>query len=131
MTYNHEELIALLRSPGDLQPLKRLSDKEFQSPPGEKFPVIDGVICLLNEEERGKDLGDSKFYEEPDREENDDDANPEYPALADLFLEIGPPVRRFGFPASNELFYGFRFRGRRVLRSRFGFGRERLGGRLV
>ena len=64
MESNHEELIYFLRSPGDLQPLKRLSDTEFQSSTGKKFPVIDGVICLLNEEERGRDLGDSKFYEE-------------------------------------------------------------------
>jgi len=64
MEPDHEELMALLRSPGDLQPLKRLSNKEFQSPAGKKFPVIDGVICLLKEEERDKDLGDNKFYEE-------------------------------------------------------------------
>jgi ubiquinone/menaquinone biosynthesis C-methylase UbiE len=64
MKYANEELIALLKSPGDLQPLNRVSDTELQSSTGKKFPVIDGVICLLKEDERGKDLGDSKFYEE-------------------------------------------------------------------
>ena len=64
MNNTHEELLSLLRSPGDLQPLKKISDNEFQSPEGKKFPVIDGVICLIKEQERGKDLGDDKFYEE-------------------------------------------------------------------
>jgi ubiquinone/menaquinone biosynthesis C-methylase UbiE/uncharacterized protein YbaR (Trm112 family) len=64
MSNAHKELMALLRSPLDLQPLKPISDTELQSPDGKKFPVIDGVICLLEEEERGKDLGDDRFYEE-------------------------------------------------------------------
>ena len=31
---------------------------------GEKYPISEGVICLLPESERGADLGDGKFYEE-------------------------------------------------------------------
>jgi ubiquinone/menaquinone biosynthesis C-methylase UbiE len=64
MTHNHEELIALLKSPGGLQPLKKISDTELESTDGQRFPIIDGIVCLLTAEERGTDLGDKKFYEE-------------------------------------------------------------------
>ncbi len=64
MSDTHEELYSLLRSPGDLQPMKRISAEEFQARDGTKFPVIQGIICLLSQEERGRDLGDNKFYEE-------------------------------------------------------------------
>ncbi len=55
---------ALLRSPGTLQSLKRVSENEFRTASGASYPVIDGIICLIPEEERGQDLGDAKFYEE-------------------------------------------------------------------
>jgi len=64
MPDNHKDLLTLLRSPGDLQPLAQVAEDRFQAPDGRAFPVIDGVICLIPPEQRGKDLGDGKFYEE-------------------------------------------------------------------
>lgn len=55
---------ALLRAPGSLLPLERVDETTFRTETGETYPVIDGMVCLLREEERGEDLGDAKFYEE-------------------------------------------------------------------
>jgi hypothetical protein len=60
----NEKIVSILRSPVDLKPLKLVNGEEFQTASGEKFPISDGVICLLLENERGADLGDGKFYEE-------------------------------------------------------------------
>lgn len=64
MSELNEKIVSLLRSPNDLKPLKLVNGLEFQTADGEKFPISDGVVCLLPEAERGADLGDGKFYEE-------------------------------------------------------------------
>ncbi len=55
---------ALLRSPRTLDPLMKVNEHEFRTESGEIYPVIDGVVGLIREEDRGQDLGDKKFYEE-------------------------------------------------------------------
>lgn len=60
----NEKIVSLLRSPVDLKPLRRINELEFQSSDGGKYPVTEGVVVLLPENERGADLGDGKFYEE-------------------------------------------------------------------
>ncbi len=58
------QITSLLRSPENLNPLKMTNENLFETEKGEKYPVYDGVLCLIKENERGADLGDSKFYEE-------------------------------------------------------------------
>lgn len=57
-------ITSFLRTPGELKPLKLVNENLFESDNGEKYPVYDGVLCLIKTNERGIDLGDSKFYEE-------------------------------------------------------------------
>lgn len=57
-------ILSLLRSPGSLKPLKMVNENLFETDNGEKYPVYEGVLCLIKENERGADLGDAKFYEE-------------------------------------------------------------------
>ncbi|GEM_PF-6008468 len=57
-------ILSVLRSPVTLKPLKKISDDLFETDDGKKYPVYDGVLCLIKEEDRGADLGDAKFYEE-------------------------------------------------------------------
>ncbi len=38
--------------------------QSLQTDTGEQFPQIDGILCLLREDERGTDPGDKKFYDE-------------------------------------------------------------------
>lgn len=54
----------LLCDPVTGDSLTPASEGGYQSPSGEKFPVIDNVLCLIRESDRGDDLGDKKFYEE-------------------------------------------------------------------
>jgi SAM-dependent methyltransferase len=56
-------VLALLRSPGTLNPLKQNSEAELRSDSGETFPIMDGILCLLNPDERNVDLGDGGFYD--------------------------------------------------------------------
>lgn len=56
------ELLRLLRSPVELKPLD-LNNFDFRTGDGETYPIIDGIICLLKEDERNADLGDGKFYD--------------------------------------------------------------------
>jgi SAM-dependent methyltransferase len=46
-----------------LKPLTENDDSEFRTADGEVYPSIDGVTCLLREDERGTDLGDRQFYD--------------------------------------------------------------------
>ncbi|HUF09763.1 MAG TPA: class I SAM-dependent methyltransferase [Rhodothermales bacterium] len=55
---------SLLRSPGFLEPLLSVAGNEFRTEAGACYPLIDGIVCLIPEEERSRDLGDAKFYEE-------------------------------------------------------------------
>jgi len=57
-----KEIRDLLRSPSELKLLKDSDDKALQTDDGELYPIIDGILCLLKEGERGNDLGDGKFY---------------------------------------------------------------------
>ena len=54
----------VLRSPGDLRPLRRREDGDLESDDDRVFPVLEGILCLLDEAERGADLGDAGFYDE-------------------------------------------------------------------
>jgi SAM-dependent methyltransferase len=58
------ELARILSAPGGTDPVMIILDDELTSRSGEKFPVMEDIYCLLPREERGKDLGDKKFYEE-------------------------------------------------------------------
>ena len=62
--FERENITSVLRSPGNLKPIKLVNKNLFVSDDGEKFPVYDGVLCLIKENERGNDLGDAKFYED-------------------------------------------------------------------
>lgn len=52
---------AALRTP-DLDIL-RDDATGFVAPGGGRFPIVDGILCLLPEAERGADLGDGRFYD--------------------------------------------------------------------
>lgn len=56
--------VSLLRSPRDLKPLSYRGENELVTEDGEVFPVIDGIACLIHEDQREEDLGDKRFYEE-------------------------------------------------------------------
>lgn len=56
--------VEIFRSPRTQQPLAADASGGFVTADGERFPVIDGVLCLIDERERGRDLGDAKFYED-------------------------------------------------------------------
>lgn len=57
-------IVGLLRTPQSLKPLKQNGPDELVTDDGERYPVQEGVICLIEERERGRDLGDAKFYED-------------------------------------------------------------------
>ncbi len=59
-----ETIEGLLKNPRDLKPLHKVNGNAFQTDLGEKFPIIDGIACLIHEKDRDQDLGDKKFYEE-------------------------------------------------------------------
>jgi SAM-dependent methyltransferase len=60
-----EPIRSLLRSPRDLRPLVEASDgKCLTAPDGRTYPIYEnGILCLLDEDERGLDLGDGCFYD--------------------------------------------------------------------
>ena len=59
-----KEIRALLRSPKDLKVLTDTADGHFlETDNKEQFPILDDILCLLNEEERNMDLGDENFYD--------------------------------------------------------------------
>ena len=58
-----KEIRDLLRSPSELKPLKDSDHMTLQTDDDELYPIIDGILCLLKEDERGNDLGDGKFYD--------------------------------------------------------------------
>lgn len=59
-----DDIRNLLRSPIDLKPLRNTADNTaLQTDDGRKFPIMNGIVCLLQEGERGVDVGDGKFYD--------------------------------------------------------------------
>ncbi len=53
----------LIRSPIELRPLVESGAEGFHTDDGESYPIIDDILCLLKEDERGTDLGDDQFYD--------------------------------------------------------------------
>lgn len=53
----------LIRSPIELKPLVESDDDGFHTDDGESYPIINDIVCLLKEDERGTDLGDHQFYD--------------------------------------------------------------------
>jgi len=60
----NKRILKLLKSPGDLKPLHELEGRGLGTEDGREFPILDGILCLLNEEERDSDLGDGRFYDD-------------------------------------------------------------------
>jgi SAM-dependent methyltransferase len=61
----NEPIRSVLRSPTDLQPLTESSDgRAFMTADGRVYPMqANGILCLLDEAERGLDMGDDHFYD--------------------------------------------------------------------
>lgn len=54
----------VLRSPTDLKILESVNDSFFRTDDGKTYPLIEGILCLLDEHERHFDLGDDLFYDQ-------------------------------------------------------------------
>lgn len=60
----NDKLFPLLRTPGGGSKITMKDQSRLVAASGEEYPVKDNVLCLIAEAERGRDLGDDRFYEE-------------------------------------------------------------------
>ncbi len=60
----HSKLTVYLRTPGGKDELIPTSDGGYKTATGDSYPLLDGVVCGISPDDRGADLGDSKFYED-------------------------------------------------------------------